>query len=51
MFFSKKHFDYMVLLAMLLGVGLHAQSENRVITTGVPFLLITPQFPPVTSDP
>ncbi len=32
----------MVLLAMLLGADLHAQSENRVITTGVPFILITP---------
>ena len=41
-FSRKDSFDYMVLLAMLLGADLHAQSENRVITTGVPFLLITP---------
>jgi hypothetical protein len=38
----KKLFSYIALLAMLLGSKAFAQSQSRVITTGVPFLLITP---------
>ena len=38
----KKLFRYIAFLAILLGFKSFAQSQSRVITTGVPFLLITP---------
>ena len=38
----KNLFRYVVLLTILFGFKSFAQSQSRVITTGVPFLLITP---------
>lgn len=38
----KKLFRYIAFLAIMLGFKSFAQSQSRVITTGVPFLLITP---------